>query len=68
MLQGGTNNGANADERNAWLNQNCVLSTSNSSTAHLYQKHSQGWHLGAFVMEISLLLRFFNCMLKPQSV
>lgn len=42
MLQGGTNDGASADERNAWLNQNCVLSAANSSAAHLYQQHSQG--------------------------
>ncbi|CAG9535890.1 unnamed protein product [Cercopithifilaria johnstoni] len=41
MLQGGTNGGAAVDDRNAWLNQNCVLSAANSSAAHLYQQHSQ---------------------------
>uniref|UniRef100_A0A158Q7K1 Mothers against decapentaplegic homolog n=1 Tax=Elaeophora elaphi TaxID=1147741 RepID=A0A158Q7K1_9BILA len=41
MLQGGTNDSAGADERNAWLNQNCVLPAANSSAAHLYQQNSQ---------------------------
>uniref|UniRef100_A0A8R1Y544 Mothers against decapentaplegic homolog n=1 Tax=Onchocerca volvulus TaxID=6282 RepID=A0A8R1Y544_ONCVO len=41
MLQGSTNDGANVDERNAWLNQNCILSAANSSATHLYQQHSQ---------------------------
>uniref|UniRef100_A0AAF5PS08 Mothers against decapentaplegic homolog n=2 Tax=Wuchereria bancrofti TaxID=6293 RepID=A0AAF5PS08_WUCBA len=40
MLQGGTSDGANADEQHAWLNQNCVLSATNSSAAHFYQHHS----------------------------
>ncbi|EFO23155.2 MH1 domain-containing protein [Loa loa] len=43
MLQGGTNDGTTTDERNAWLNQNCVLSAANSSAAHLYQQHSQDY-------------------------
>ncbi|KAM3723996.1 Mothers against decapentaplegic [Dirofilaria immitis] len=41
MLQGNTSDGADADERNGWLNQTCILSAANSSAAHLYQQHSQ---------------------------